>query len=60
VTCLIHTKGTCGTHDHGPPCPDCGARIGDHCTPTASRYAPWCCPACWHDQNPTPTKENPS
>lgn len=54
TSCQIHTKGTCTIHDHSQSCPDCGTKRGDPCKTAQSRYAPWCCPACWHDQNPTP------
>lgn len=53
TACQIHKKGTCGIHDHSQSCPDCGTKRGDPCKTAQSRYAAWCCPACWHDQNPT-------
>lgn len=50
TSCPIHLPQQCAVHDHRSPCPDCAIPAGVPCTTTASRT--WCCPACWHDQNP--------
>lgn len=49
MTCTVHVAGTCRIHDHDcAACPECGALPGMPCTPAIARYAPWCCPGCYH------------
>lgn len=52
MTCTIHLPQQCTVHGHEDiACLECGAGNGQPCDTTASRYGPWCRPACWHDQH---------